>query len=174
MMLHPRGKYPSFRTPPTLPVEATVPVTELVAPSLDAVMAYEHPRLLTRLIEKVGLDPESARTTFEDMKRFLYLCAISDEPHAPTEQIDEVWHNFILFTRDYAAFCLEHFGFVVHHVPWSKAEVGQSDGTIVRRTREAAERVFGTDLSSNWEYAAHPGSCGVGKCGASTNCQDAK
>jgi hypothetical protein len=143
-------------------------------PSLDTVMAYQHPRLLNRLVEKVGMEPASAHEMFEDTKRFLYLCAVVDEPLAPTEQIDEVWHNFILYTRDYATFCQSHFGFMIHHVPWNKAEVAQSDGTIVKRTRAAAEAVFGPSLSSHWEYAEHPGSCGVGKCGASTNCQDGR
>jgi hypothetical protein len=31
--------------------------------------------------------------------------------------VDEVWHAFILFTSDYAAFCDEVFGRFVHHAP---------------------------------------------------------
>jgi hypothetical protein len=120
--------------------EETMVATEIVAPNLDAVMSYRHSRLLTRLHEKVGMDEINARERFEDTKRFLYLCAISEEPLAPTEQIDEVWHNFILYTRDYVDFCDTHFGFFLHHIPWSKAEVAQSDGSIVRKTREFAER----------------------------------
>jgi hypothetical protein len=143
----------------------------LSRPQLNDVMAYEHPRLLTRLEEKVGMDASTARETFEDVKRFLYLCAIANEPLAPTEQIDEVWHNFILYTQDYATFCQTHFGFPIQHVPWNNSEVADSDGSIVRRTRENAERVFGQSLSANWEYKTHPGSCGYGTCGASTNCQ---
>lgn len=33
-----------------------------------------------------------------------------------------MWHNFILFTREYAAFCTKYFGRFVHHQPASKAE----------------------------------------------------
>jgi hypothetical protein len=136
--------------------------TELGAPSLDSVMAYQHPQLLTRLEERIGLDIAVARQLFEETKRFLYLCATSDSPMAPTARIDEVWHNFMLYSEDYTQFCESQFGFVIHHRPWSNAEVAASDWSIVHRTRRRAEDVFGPDLSSDWDYAVHPASCGTG------------
>lgn len=133
-----------------------------VAPSLEAVMSYHHPRLLERLVERLGMDPDEAREKFEDTRRFLYLSGTTAEVLAPTEQIDEVWHNFMLYSKDYAEFCTTHFGSTIHHNPWSKAEVAESDWSVVRRTRELAERVFGAELSANWDYAEHPGSCDQG------------
>ena len=135
---------------------------KLTAPSLESVASYQHPQLLTRLVEKVGMDADSARVLFEETKRFLYLCAITDQPLAPTALIDEVWHHFMLYSEDYAAFCNDKFGFMINHRPWSNAEVAASDWSIVRRTRKLAEDVFGEDLSSNWDYTVHPASCGTG------------
>ena len=36
--------------------------------------------------------------------------------------MDEMWHTFVLFTKEYAAYCEEKFGRFVHHVPTTKAE----------------------------------------------------
>lgn len=35
----------------------------------------------------------------------------------PSVVVDDVWHEFILHTRDYEAFCKEYLGFFLHHVP---------------------------------------------------------
>src|SRR5262245_10907427 len=33
----------------------------------------------------------------------------------PSQVVDDLWHEFILFTRDYQAFCGEAFGNFLHH-----------------------------------------------------------
>jgi len=58
-------------------------------------------------------------------------------------QIDEMWHTFILFTRDYAAFCEGHFGCFLHHVPNEDEEQGPEDPESVRGL---LERHFGLVL----------------------------
>lgn len=35
----------------------------------------------------------------------------------PSVVVDEVWHEFILHTRDYEYFCQKYLGFFLHHVP---------------------------------------------------------
>jgi hypothetical protein len=36
---------------------------------------------------------------------------------SPSEIVDQVWHEHILFTREYRAFCKKHFGKYVNHAP---------------------------------------------------------
>jgi len=36
---------------------------------------------------------------------------------APTTDVDEVWHNFILHTKLYRDYCLDNFGMFIHHNP---------------------------------------------------------
>ena len=36
---------------------------------------------------------------------------------SPSEIVDQVWHEHILFTREYRAFCKKHFGKYVNHNP---------------------------------------------------------
>ena len=135
---------------------------------LEAVMAYHHPGLILRLQDKVGLSPAEAEELFADMKRFLFLAGTVFDPLAPTEKIDEAWHNFILFTRDYQRFCRDYFGRFIHHVPVGPDEIASRDGSIIRRTIQAAQEIFGDELSANWGVAAR---CSD-KCKPSTNCQN--
>ena len=94
-----------------------------VAISKDRVMAYQHPELITRLVTKLEMSHERATAAFEAMKLYLYSAALSSEPMSPSLDADEAWHNFMLFSRDYAEFCFNHFGFFIHHQPFSAAKV---------------------------------------------------
>lgn len=38
----------------------------------------------------------------------------------PSQIVDDAWHNFILFTRDYQDFCQKAFGQLLHHTPTEK------------------------------------------------------
>ena len=42
----------------------------------------------------------------------------------PSQVVDDLWHEFILHTRDYQAFCNEAFGQFLHHTP--AAVLGQN------------------------------------------------
>lgn len=139
---------------------------------MDRIMSYDHPALCERMEVKYGWDKEKTDELFGEMKKFLYLCATNDGAMAPPEDIDEIWHNFILFTGDYADFCRDQVGIFLHHQPLTQAQRAQSDGSMIENTLAAAKRVFGDDLPEKyWSFQKIPGSCGPGVCGASTNCQ---
>lgn len=61
----------------------------------------------------------------------------------PSTLADDMWHEFLLHTRDYAAFCDAAFGQFLHHEPEStmspdQAAANRSDGlliTLQRRVR---------------------------------------
>lgn len=54
---------------------------------------------------------------WSELTAFLRACASSGEPlRPPSRRVDDLWHQFILFTREYHAFC-ERIGGYVHHVP---------------------------------------------------------
>ncbi len=140
--------------------------------SLNAVMNYTHPGLVERLQDKLNLPHEDAQLLFDDTKRFLYLCAISDSPIAPPEMVDEGWHNFILYTADYTQFCQRFFGRMINHFPKTRAEKAASDGGIVRRTKLLLQDVFGSQLSKFWQFKGETRNCSDGEsCAGSTNCQ---
>ncbi len=53
-------------------------------------------------------------------KNFLLLQKIHKDEHlVPTREIDEFWHNHILYTKQYTADCIQIFGHYLHHHPAS-------------------------------------------------------
>lgn len=53
-----------------------------------------------------------------EFKRYMALTALTENTLGMISPIvDEVWHQFILFTRAYAKFCRQVFGRYVHHLP---------------------------------------------------------
>ena len=51
----------------------------------------------------------------------------------PSQVVDDLWHEFILFTRDYKKFCDEAFGKFLHHTPAVKLGGVRSDNEGLRR-----------------------------------------
>ncbi len=51
----------------------------------------------------------------------------------PTQVTDDLWHEFILFTRDYQRFCDKAFGQFLHHTPAVKLGRVKADNEGLRR-----------------------------------------
>jgi hypothetical protein len=100
--------------------------------SLGTVLAYRHSGVIRRNCKEQGASPEKGEELFREMLKWLYLCyryALDERPHGfacsmtpELLQLDEMWHCFVLHTRDYADFCDTHFGFFLHHEPQSDEE----------------------------------------------------
>lgn len=124
--------------------------------SIHEVQSYALPSVVQRYQMKLGLGEEAALQLFEDTKLFLFLCAKSRAPLSPNEILDFGWHEFLLFTQDYAAFCKEHFGFFIHHRPHKPGDES-AHGEGWERTRNMAKLVFEGQLSSNWGVPSFSG-----------------
>ncbi|MBR8845241.1 MULTISPECIES: hypothetical protein [unclassified Pseudoalteromonas] len=101
-------------------------------PILDEILNYEHDDLVIRMENKYNLSHLESLRIFGLLKKFLWLCnesnfdkemehvdIIIDEP---LTMIDEYWHNFILYTKDYESFCKKYFGYFLHHSPTSESD----------------------------------------------------
>ncbi len=86
---------------------------------LADVAGYSNAEVVVRIAEKLSCDEAKAQAVFGQMKQYLVAAALAPAgtSKAPSKDVDVAWHEFILFTRDYAAFCRVHFGFFIHHVP---------------------------------------------------------
>jgi hypothetical protein len=118
--------------------------------SLDDVLAYRHPGVIRRYVKEHGASPAEAEEVYREMLKWLYLSyrsAIDPEGSAgcvmtvEIEKLDHMWHIFLLFTQDYAAFCEHYFGFFLHHVPQDDDEDEQPVSTEV--VRRQLERQYG-------------------------------
>ena len=93
------------------------------SPTLAELLQYKNDNVISRFTDLFEVSDTEAEDIFTETKKFLY---ISRQPGVfiPDELliIDEMWHNFILFTATYQDFCVRYFGGYLHHLPASKVE----------------------------------------------------
>ena len=114
-------------------------------------------RLVNRIVSDYsyrGMDEELAQRIMNEALAFLNLCARkTDTAYGPSELVDIGWHTFILYTKEYAAFCDRTAGRFLHHhpndVPGERSEHG-----VLRRT-VAALRELGPVDETLWAQAAN-------------------
>ncbi len=63
----------------------------------------------------------------------------------PSQVVDDLWHDFILFTRHYRHFCDQAFGRFMHHTPVEAMPTPQLATAGIRRTWFHACRIEGID-----------------------------
>ncbi len=99
--------------------QSAVPNTATQA-GIASVLSFDLEGVVLKLVKNHDMSREMAEMVWVDTKRFLYLCGWKNDNSfsmTPTPTIDKGWHEFILFTREYAQFCQTHFGELIHHVP---------------------------------------------------------
>ncbi len=72
----------------------------------------------SRYMEKFGVSQEIAELHERECKRYLFLCSkFRGEGLGMRGPVDDYWHTFLLFTKEYQSFCKGVAGFFIHHVP---------------------------------------------------------
>lgn len=83
--------------------------------------AYQWPPGLLHSVsrEYPSLNPIDLRKIDAGLRQFFLAYLTSGRRHVtmPSVAADELWHNFILHTREYDAFCRKAFGRFLHHRP---------------------------------------------------------
>lgn len=97
--------------------------------SLEEALAYNNDEVIERFTANFNIPQKESDQIFVETKKWVWLLAQANQDrrmglHVPRLVIDnylifidEMWHNFILFTKDYQEYCREKFGFFVHHNP---------------------------------------------------------
>lgn len=124
--------------------------------SLSEIMAYENEPVMLRYIRDYGGIRADALRRFNAMKQYLVTCAVGRGAKVPDKSIDDMWHTFLLFTREYKAFCEEYLGQFVHHQP-----VGGFPPQTYTETRALAVQLFGSLDQEFWPDKAKA-DCGSG------------
>ncbi len=71
-----------------------------------------------RLARQTGWSSEFTQRVIQEYKRFIYLMCVSEETLTPSQEVDEVWHLHLIYTRDYwIDFCRDVLGREIHHDP---------------------------------------------------------
>ncbi|QDY78299.1 hypothetical protein [Streptomyces qinzhouensis] len=79
------------------------------------------PELFKSIVQFVvthfGQDSERAERQADQALAFAATAATTTVPMVPSDDVDHALHAFILHTKDYAEFCQEHAGRMLHHNP---------------------------------------------------------
>lgn len=100
--------------------------TEIIAlnpEQLNNMLSYQNDDVLSRFTDMFEVTGEEAYDIFQETKKFLFVCQV-EGIFIPDDLLilDEMWHNFILFTKEYQSFCNRYFNRYFHHLPASKKE----------------------------------------------------
>jgi hypothetical protein len=105
---------------------SAAPRTEKAGTDLAHLLGYRHEGVVQRFARIHDVSRERAVAVFGETLKWLWLARRAREArplglvlsiHPEIRGIDEMWHVFLLFTRDYAALCNKHLGGFVHHDP---------------------------------------------------------
>ena len=102
-------------------------------PALKALLAYRNPRVVQKFQREFPQVTTDANALFSELLKYLWLAQKQrlERNQAPQDDnldfllaiyddmihIDQLWHCFILCTKDYVEFCDCYFGRYMHHVP---------------------------------------------------------
>ena len=137
----------------------TSKLVEAGAGTPAASLAFEAPYLIEKLLhDRICSSENEARELFREVKRYLFLNR--GDPSKIWEmysfRIDEVWHQFVLFTRQYSEFCTLYYGAYLPHSPSNAPESSKNNpahtvpvGTF-REFHAYYESVFGEPLPDCW------------------------
>ncbi|WP_433935877.1 hypothetical protein AB3662_14255 [Sorangium cellulosum] len=105
--------------------------------------AYRAPFVIDKLLmNKTVATEREAEALFRELARYLWLVE-SDRTRAYpmfSLRVDEAWHQFALFTIEYADFCERFFGRFLHHAP--------SNAPVTHAVREATWDEFAAAYSA--------------------------
>lgn len=121
---------------------------------MDA-LSYQAPFLIEKLVkEQIVASACEAEALFTELLRFLVLTRMYPDKfwYMASRLVDEAWHQFVLFTKQYTAFCQQYFGQYLHHNPGMSpdasgltVEVSFADFSVFY------ERHFGAPPADAWQ-----------------------
>lgn len=104
----------------------------------EYIRSFAFPRgLFQKLVEKhPGIEQRDAALVSRGLRQFFlaYLKSKRQFVSMPSQAADDLWHEFILYTRDYAEFCQRAFGGFLHHTPAAVLGADKRSNAGLRRT----------------------------------------
>lgn len=137
--------------------------------TLEEILNYKNPAVVRRFQKEYPDKADRAEDIFSDLMRFFWGTKkhLLDRTQSPKSQeldfffimdddmreIDQMWHIFLLYTRDYMDYCERYFGEYLHHqpdlVPYFEAKGFQFE-TNLRRFLDYSYELFGETVIRRW------------------------
>lgn len=106
----------------------------------------------TRLANENFWTTEFTNQAILEYKKFMYLATTSEFMVSPSEIIDNVWHQHLIFTQSYQDFC-NILGKQIQHIPSThNREEFEKFKQAKERTIKFYERDFGKQPKNIWTY----------------------
>lgn len=120
-----------------LAMEKTEANSDTIVPpvcTLAEALNFNGEQIIYRFLDSFDISFEEASDIFEQTKKWLWLCATELKEIESGQKkesvveipfnsslviIDEMWHNFMLFSPEYVQYCQSKFGFYIHHTPFT-------------------------------------------------------
>lgn len=110
---------------------------------LKKLLEYSNEHVLDRYRQDYPNNLLTAEESLQELLKFFWLCDkhqkdVTAQPyneelkfscviHTEMKEIDDMWHTFLLFTRDYEKFCKKYFTYFFHHTPnFEKGEISKT------------------------------------------------
>lgn len=109
-----------------------------LAKRADFIRTYMFPPgLLDKLLAvRPDLSIKDRQLVARALRQFFLVYHKSGYQHIsmPSQVVDDLWHEFILYTKNYQSFCQRAFGRYLHHTPTAVLGQSQSNNDGLRRT----------------------------------------
>ena len=110
---------------------------------LRTIEEYDLWFIIERIKSKGILAEDLTDQAITEFRKYMALVALGhEELGMHSSEVDEIWHNFILFTREYAEFCERVCGHMIHHRP-NTSRRPQLPPTSVDSFKKAYTTFFG-------------------------------
>lgn len=136
-----------------------IPATQAVA------MSYPMAQVVARYVQDNPDAATHARVHEQELKKYLFLCAKYPNQGWPMiTTLDELWHTFIIFTKEYHEFCRQLGVEYLHHQPFGGTEDKEAIQTAYDQFLILYRQEFGEVQSAIWPKTLF-GDCGSGCSG---------
>ena len=112
---------------PTLIVPAGHPCIPL-ALRLERALPNDYAHQLRQRVftEHPDMTEEEWNWRWVEMRRYFLICALFKQMPMFSSKVDDIWHEMLMFTREYQQFCKQFYGYMLHHSPHGQS-VSQPD-----------------------------------------------
>lgn len=111
---------------------------------LEKALSYQNDDIVYKFLEQYDISFDEANDIFLETKKWLWLCGqpTTEKLHMSESLwiLDEMWHNFVLFTREYTNYCHDCFGKYIHHAPTPQSEKEQRKKQYEQNPTDAIEK----------------------------------
>lgn len=94
-----------------------------LAEQLESALSKDYAERLKYRVLQVHPDMSSAKfdCLFFELKRYFLMTSVLRSVPMFSPQVDVIWHEMLMFTREYEQFCKQFVGYTIHHEPHAEA-----------------------------------------------------